>query len=200
MTADSCCSAKRRSVALIACVALLFVGACTTTTSGTGSLVTASDHSSPTAASTTTDTRLVPYNGDRFTVAMPGTPVKTVQQVPSAVGQIKFTILVVEKSDTDAFAVGYSDYPAGTQFDLNNAARGAAIFIHGHETDLHHVTYRSRPALDFRVIKAAGAQATAFMRTVLVDNRTYELFATVDGADVKTAPAEYLLMRDSLTF
>jgi hypothetical protein len=43
MTADRCCSAKRRSVALIACVALLFVGACTTTTSGTGSLVTASD-------------------------------------------------------------------------------------------------------------------------------------------------------------
>jgi len=43
MTADSCCSAKRRSVALIACVALLFVGACTTSTGGTGSLATASD-------------------------------------------------------------------------------------------------------------------------------------------------------------
>ncbi len=38
MTADNCCSAKRRSVALIACVARLFVGACTTTTGGTGSL------------------------------------------------------------------------------------------------------------------------------------------------------------------
>jgi hypothetical protein len=43
MTADSYCSAKRRSVALIACVALLSVGACTTSTGGTGSLATASD-------------------------------------------------------------------------------------------------------------------------------------------------------------
>src|SRR6266536_2848458 len=43
MTADNCCSGKRRSVALIACVALLLVGACTTTTGGTGSLTTASD-------------------------------------------------------------------------------------------------------------------------------------------------------------
>jgi hypothetical protein len=43
MTADSCCSAKRRSVALIACVALLFVGACTTSTGGTGSLTPPSD-------------------------------------------------------------------------------------------------------------------------------------------------------------
>lgn len=55
MTADSCCSAKRRSVALIACVALLFVGACTTSTGGTGSLTPPSDAvNAPTVTHTAT--------------------------------------------------------------------------------------------------------------------------------------------------
>jgi hypothetical protein len=55
MTADSCCSAKRRSVALIACVALLFVGACTTSTGGTGSLTPPSDAvNAPTVTRTAT--------------------------------------------------------------------------------------------------------------------------------------------------
>jgi len=46
----------------------------------------------------------------------------------------------------------------------------------------------------------AGGQGTVFLREVAVDSRLYQLLATVDGADVKTAPAEYALMRDSLTF
>jgi len=35
---------------------------------------------------------------------------------------------------------------------------------------------------------------------VVVDNRLYELLAAVDGPNVKSAPVEYPLMRDSLMF
>ena len=110
-----------------------------------------------------------------------------------------FIMLTVDQGDR-AFVVGYTDYPAGSQYDLRNGARGAAVFAHGQETDLQRITYHGRPALDARIVNAARGQGTGFLRLVVVDNRVYELFAAVDGPNVKTAPVEYLLIRDSLVF
>jgi hypothetical protein len=183
MTTSNSRTARRIAGGLLAGTALLLAAACTTTVGGSASRATV----------------LVPYKGDRFTVSMPGTPVKTTQQTASPTGPVTVTMLTVEQGGR-AFAVGYTDYSAGSQYDLNNAARGAAVFAHGRETDLHRVTYHGRPALDARIVNAAGGRGTGFLRLVVVDNRLYELFAAVDGANVKAAPVEYPLMRDSLMF
>jgi hypothetical protein len=183
MTAGNSRAARRITRGLMAGVMVLLAAACTTTTSGSG----------PRA------TTLTPYKGDRFTVSMPGTPAKTTQQAPSPIGPLTFTILTVDQGDR-AFLVGYTDFPAGSHYDLNNGARGAAVFMHGQETDLYRLSYHGRPALDARIINAGGGQGTGFLRLVVVDNRLYELVAAVDGPNVKTAPVVYPLMRDSLTF
>jgi hypothetical protein len=183
MTTGNSSSVKRIAAALITGTAVLLAAACTSTTSGSGSRAIA----------------LIPYQGDRFTVSMPGTPAKTTQQAPSPIGPLTLTILTVEQDDR-AFVVAYSDLPAGSQYDLNNGARGSAVFMHGQETDLQRLTYHGRPALDARIINAGGGQGTGFLRLVVVDNRFYELLAAIDGPNVKTAPVEYPLMRDSLRF
>jgi hypothetical protein len=183
MTGGNSRPARRIARGLIVGIVLSLAAACTTTTSGSGSRM-------PT---------LVSYKGDRFTVSMPGTPVKTTQRAPSIVGPLTVTMLAVDETDR-AFMVGYSDFPAGSRVDLNNAAHGAAVLVRGQETDLHRVSYHGRPALDARITNAAGGQGAGFLRVVVVDNRLYELLAAVDGPNVKSAPVEYPLMRDSLMF
>jgi hypothetical protein len=183
MKASSTRAVRRMASCLIVGVMVLVAAACANTISGSGSRL-------PT---------LVSYQGDRFTVSMPGTPVKTTQQAPSLVGPLTVTMLAIEQTDR-AFMVGYSDFPAGSRVDLNNAAHGAAVLVHGQATDLHRVSYHARPALDARITKAAGGQGTGFLRVVVVDNRLYELLAAVDGPNVKSAPVEYRLMRDSVMF
>jgi hypothetical protein len=41
---------------------------------------------------------MIPYKGDRFTVLMPGKPVKSSHRVPSAAGPVDITILLVRKA------------------------------------------------------------------------------------------------------
>jgi hypothetical protein len=142
---------------------------------------------------------MMPYKGDRFTVLMPGKPVKSSQRAASAAGPVKITILLVQK-DGSAFDVAYSDFPAGTQVDVTDAARGSAGGIKGQLADVKQITYRGRPAVDFRIINGLGGTVTGFARDVVVVNRVYQLFVIVFGTDVKTPPVEYPLMRDSLTF
>ncbi len=187
---------------LTAGVTLLLTAACAQTISGSGTSATtpASGQLSPApSTAATTASGLIPYKGDRFTVSMPGRPVKSSQRVSSAAGPVKLTQLLVEKDGT-AFNVAYGDYPAGAQLDLKGAARGSADGMKGQLADAKRVTYRGTPALDFRIVNALGGSVTGFGRDLVVIDRVYQLFVIIFGANVKTPPAEYLLMRDSLTF
>jgi hypothetical protein len=195
-------AAKRAVVMLTAGVMLLLTAGCAQTISGSGTSATtpvSGRLSSTPSTAATTASGLVPYKGDRFTVSMPGRPVKSSQRVSSAAGPVTLTQLLVEK-DGKAFNVSYGDYPAGAQVDLNGAARGSAHGVKGHLADVKRVTYRGRPALDFRIVNALGGTVTGFARDLVVVDRVYQLFVIVFGNDVKTPPPEYLLMRDSLTF
>ena len=194
-------TARHRAAALTVGLALLLETGCAKTTSGSGTHATTPASGRPSSApstAATTGSGLVPYKGDHFTVSMPGTPVKSSQPLSTAAGPVELIVLTVEKDDS-AFLVGYTDYPAGMQLDLNGAARGSANNMKGQLADVKRVTYRGAPAVDFRVVKAGGS-ATGFQRVFVVDGRLYELLAVVPGPDVKIPPAEYPLMRDSLTF
>jgi Rieske Fe-S protein len=211
----------KHPVAVIAGVTLLLLAGCTTTTGGSGTRATAtvsgslsstsstatavptnvttSEPPSSTPSTARTTIGMIPYDGDRFTVLMPGKPVKSSQRATSAAGPVKITILLVQK-DSSAFNVAYTDFPTGAQVDVTDAARGSAGGMKGQLTDVKHVTYRGRPAVDFRIINGLGGTVTGFARDVVVVNRVYQLFVIVLGSDVKTPPVEYPLMRDSLTF
>ncbi len=141
---------------------------------------------------------MVSYQGDHFTVSMPDTPTKSNEQISTASGPADLTLLTVEK-DGNTYFVAYADLPAGTQFDLNGAASGAAKNANGHLADVEHVTYRGASAIDFRIVDAGG-RGTGFERVLNVDDRLYELLAVVPGKNVKTPPIEYPLMRNSLMF
>jgi hypothetical protein len=129
---------------------------------------------------------------------MPDTPTKSNEQISTPNGPAVLTLLSVEK-DGNTYFVAYADLPAGTQFDLNGAASGAAKSAHGRLADVKHVTYRGAPAIDFRIVDAGG-RGTGFERALNVDDRLYELLAVVPGRNVKTPPFEYPLMVESLMF
>src|SRR6266536_3435805 len=196
-------TAKRAVLMLASGLTPLLTAACAQTISGSGTSATTPVSGqlspAPSTARATAGSGLVPYKGDRFTVSMPGRPVKSSQQVPSAAGPVTLTQLIVEKDGT-AFNVAYGDYPAGIQIDLPGAARGSASGMKGKLADLKQTSYRGRPAVDFRIDNALGGTVTGFARDLAVDNRVYQLFMVVFGTDVTTPPPEYLMMRDSLTF
>ncbi len=196
-------TAKRAVLMLASGLTLLLTAGCAQTISGSGTSATTPVSGqlspAPSTARATAGSGLIPYKGDRFTVSMPGRPVKSSQRVSSAAGPVKLTQLLVEKDGT-AFNVAYGDYPAGAQLDLKGAARGSANGMKGQLADAKQVTYRGAPALDFRIVNALGGTVTGFGRDLVVIDRVYQLFVIIFGANVKTPPAEYLLMRDSLTF
>jgi hypothetical protein len=190
-------TATHRTAALLAGLALLLTG-CTATVRGSGSPAGSTGTGPPSAPGTTAGNGLVPYQGDHFTVSMPGTPVKATQQISTTAGTAALVSLTVTKRG-NTFFVAYADFPPGTPFDLDGAARGAARNVNGQLADVKRTRYRGSAAIDFRIIKAGGG-GTGFQRVFVADGRLYELLAIVPGSDVKTPPAEYPLMRDSLTF
>jgi hypothetical protein len=189
-------TAKRRA-ALTAGLTLLLTSGCATTVSGSGTRAASLTGGQP-STTATAGSGLVPYKGDHFTVSMPGTPSKSNEQISTAAGPTALTLLTVEKGG-NTFFVAYADLPAGTPFDLNGAARGAAKNAKGQLADLKHLTYRGAAAVDFRIVNAGGS-ATGFQRVLDVDDRLYELLAVVPGTDVQDPPTAYPAMRDSLTF
>ncbi len=190
-------SVNRRTAALTAGMTLLLTSGCATTVKGTGTSAT-SLAGQPSSTAPTGGGGMVSYQGDHFTVSMPDTPTKSNEQISTASGPTDLTLLTVEK-DGNTYFVAYADLPAGTQFDLNGAASGAAKNANGHLADVEHVTYRGASAIDFRIVDAGG-RGTGFERVLNVDDRLYELLAVVPGKNVKTPPIEYPLMRNSLMF
>jgi len=190
-------SVNRRMAALIAGTALLLSSGCATIVKGTGTSAT-SPAGQPSSTAPTGGGGMVSYQGDHFTVSMPDTPTRSNEQISTASGPTDLTLLTVEQ-DGNTYFVAYADLPAGTQFDLYGAASGAAKNANGHLADVEHVTYRGAPAIDFRIVDAAG-RGTGFARILNVDVRLYELLAVVPGKNVKTPPIEYPLMRNSLMF
>jgi hypothetical protein len=195
-------SVNCRTAALTAGMALLLTSGCATTVKGTGTAATplsgGPSSTEPTSAEPTGGGGLISYQGDHFTVSMPDTPTKSNETISTPSGPTDLTLLTVEK-DGNTYFIAYADLPAGTQFDLNGAASGAAKSAHGRLADVKHVTYRGAPAIDFRIV-GAGGSATGFERALNVDDRLYELLAVVPGKNVKTPPFEYPLMLESLMF
>jgi hypothetical protein len=142
---------------------------------------------------------LVTYQGEGFTVGLPGSPDKQQQTKQTAAGPVTVTILTVSQGQR-AFALAYNAIPSTASYDLDAAAKGTVSGTGGALTDVKTISFKGNQGRDYRITGAGGGKGTAFGRILLVGSRLFQLEAVVAGGDVKTAPPEYPAMLDSLTF
>ena len=139
------------------------------------------------------DKELATFQGEGFTVDMPGTPKRSTETAPTASGPVT-VVLYSSESRNKAYNVGYTELPAGLQIDLAAAIKGAATGVKGTATDEAETTHQGMPARDARITNASdgkGNKGTVFMRAISTKGRLYQLQYVQEGADVKAPPAEY---------
>ena len=140
----------------------------------------------PTAPPPAARPGLVPYSAGWFTISLPGPGEVDRQTVPSAVGPIELTIVSVITS-TSGYGVAYNVAPLSS-IDLDGAARGAAAGVRGKLTEVKPITYKGRPARDFRVVGAQGGVATVFGRVIDVNQRALQIQAVFKGGNLNAPP------------
>lgn len=139
------------------------------------------------------DKPLAAFQGEGFTVMMPGKPERSEQSAESAAGQVK-VILYTSESRDKAYLVGYTDLPAGATIDLPGAIKGAAGGVKGTVNDEKETTHQGFPAREARITNADdgdGNKGTAFLRVINANNRLYQMQYIEAGADVKTPSENY---------
>jgi hypothetical protein len=153
----------------------------------------------PPANAASVGAHLISYQGDGFTVGLPGSPDKQQQTKQTAAGPVTVTILTVAQGQR-AFALAYNAIPSNGTFDLDAAAKAAVGGEGGALTDLKTISFKGSEGRDYRITGVGGGQGTAFARILLVANRLFQLQAVVPGGNVQTAPPEYPAMLASLSF
>jgi hypothetical protein len=138
------------------------------------------------------------YQGERFSVLLPGAPLTDVLPVRTSHGTVTAHLLTVEESPDEAYIVAYTDYPPTLLLSLEGAVRGAASKVGGQVLGLRRIVYRNEPGRDFRVVAAARG-LTVFIRLVVVDHRMYEMELVQRGTHA-TPPAEFATVLSSLRF
>ena len=153
--------------------------------------------SAPSTPAGSAASSLIRYHGDRFSILLPGAPVKTNVPVKTRVGTITAHVLSVELSLSEAYVITYADYPASVLFSLEGAVRGEAIKTGGQVLGLRRIVYAGQPGRDFRIRIPGGV--TAFVRMVVTGHRLYQV-QLAERTAATTPPAQYFTVRDSLRF
>ena len=135
--------------------------------------------------------------GDGFTVSMPGKPKRSEQSVPTAKGTVKAVSYTSDSKDK-AFSIGYTELPTGVTGDLHGAIAGGAANVGGTVKDEKEVTYQGFKGRDARITNAAQNKGTLFVRAILAKGRLYVLQFIGEGKDLKTPPAQYNEIVNSL--
>lgn len=139
------------------------------------------------------DKPLAAFQGEGFTILMPGKPTRSEQSADSAGGPVKVVLYTSESRDK-AYLVGYTDVPADVEIDLPGAIKGAASGVKGTAQDEVETTFQGFPARDARITDADdgnGNKGTAFLRVINANNRLYQLQYIEAGGNVKTPSANY---------
>jgi hypothetical protein len=152
-------------------------------------------HSTPTAH--VSNGNWQPFNGDKFTVNMPGTPVKNDTTVPSAIGPIPVHIYALDNGG-DAYFVGYSEYPSDAFASrdpeklLDGARDGAVNNIQGEVTEEHPISlsgYTGREVTG----KSTSQNISFTYRFFLANPRLYMAFYYKYGDQPLTADGRKFL-------
>jgi hypothetical protein len=117
---------------------------------------------------------------DAYTLAFPGTPKNMQMNVPSAVGDLKMCMKMVELSKTTAYAGYYIDYPESyknlSEEELENVyvggINGIVGKLEGEIVTQTNCTIEGYKAKEF-IAKAQEGKMWVKYKLVLVDNRMY---------------------------
>lgn len=145
------------------------------------------------------DKELASFQGEGFTVLMPGKPTRNEQTTPSAAGPLK-TVIYQSSSRQKAYLVGHTDFPSSVKVDLAGALKGIATAGKGTPRDEVETTYQGFPARDARVEGVTddnGKKGTSFLRMVNANNRMYQL-QYIESGNLTTPPANFSEFVNSL--
>jgi hypothetical protein len=131
----------------------------------------------------TSDEPLIEYTSDegRFSVSMPGKPVKRIEKVSTPVGTIAMYEFLVEKPEI-AYVVAYADYPndavqnSDPEKILDSAKKGAMQNIGGKITQEDDITYGEDPGRELH-FSAKGGLWSGQAVLLLSGNRLYQVLA-----------------------
>lgn len=124
----------------------------------------------------------------RFSVCMPGEPVKVIETVKSSVGDLEFTMFAAD-SKKFGFLVGYSDYPEEVFLGsdimemMGRVAGGVAADVKGELVNEAMLEDYSRAAMEYQVNVPDKGILTS--RLIVDGRRLYQVIAMfpVDGLD-----------------
>ncbi|MBK9458764.1 MAG: hypothetical protein IPN94_04875 [Sphingobacteriales bacterium] len=117
---------------------------------------------------------------DAYTLAFPGTPKDMQMNVPSAIGELKMCMKMVEQSNTTAYAGYYVDYPKSyknlSEEELNDVYEISINVVVGklkaEIVTQTNCTIEGYKAIEF-IAKAQEGKMWVKYKLVLVDNRMY---------------------------
>lgn len=140
-------------------------------------------------------------DGDKFTVVLPAPPVKRSQPVTIAGGKTITFVSYSTETGLSQFSVGYADYPASVQLDMDGALTGAAGKVQGTLSSRRSLTVAGKSAREAVVSNASlggSTKGTVFVTVVAAGRRVYTIISTAPGR-LTTVTATHSAMRDSLS-
>ncbi len=146
------------------------------------------------AAKASSDTTTAPVSGDRFNsedgkfkVHFEGKPNITSEKVPTAVGDIEVHMFLYEKSATEIYLVGYSDYPSelikkSNAAEVIKGAQGGVVEkLKAKITEEKKISVGGNDGIWFR---ANSDQYYITYKLFLSGNRLYQIGMIRDGSHV----------------
>lgn len=153
--------------------------------------LTLSDSASATVTTETTTTipaadKFKSVDG-KFAIRFAGNPQETNQKIPTAVGDIELHMFMYEKSITEAYVVGYSDYPSevvkvSNPSEMLQGAKGGVLTNLGATlTEENKVNVQGNEGLEFKA-KSATSNIHLVYKIFLKGNRLYQIGILRDGS------------------
>ncbi|HXC06728.1 MAG TPA: hypothetical protein VNZ86_18350 [Bacteroidia bacterium] len=122
----------------------------------------------------------------KFSVNFTAEPTVTDKTIQTAVGNIELHMFMMEKSATEAYVVGYSDYPSDLMKDsnrdsvLNGAKNGVVTNVNASITEEKKIKIEGNDGLFF---KANSPQYYLTYKLFVVGNRLYQIGIMRDGSN-----------------
>jgi hypothetical protein len=131
------------------------------------------------------------FDGDGYSVDLPGEPEREVLSIPTDDGEIELVVHYVAR-DSSVMGVATGKTPRGEKPDLTGAIFGTALATGGMIEDEAATRHRGLRARDARISSVVGddgdTDATLFVRVIAKRDRLYQLQYIVAGE--RTSPPE----------
>jgi len=142
-------------------------------------------------------TELETFEGEGFSIDLPGEPTMDTQTVQSPAGELELTTYSVDFGEA-AVAIAVTDVPEGAPVDLDGSVDGAASNINGTVRESETGEFDGLETRDAVIdAEVEGQEGTAFARIIDAEGRLVQVLQIVEGT-VEEPPENYDEIVDSL--